>query len=378
MTLMNTNSTIKEGIDQFTAEDTADENTNYTTQEVIKPFASGEQPQAEQQSTVETENEDDDFSGIFSNDSILNEEHSQVTQKVTKDTDEHHRKISEISVKPTPADKLIELQVQMLLDEKISMAGKILDVLIQLNLLDPDNNEALKAFENTKICQNICRVISQSNDVRGKIQAKACEFAFHLTWSRNIDKSHNYFVRRFIANNSIGIISDLLKQFPTNTLIQESGCGVLANLAYSVKSNQNDAISLTKKFECSNCFETLYVSMREFPNNPTLLFNVVSILCDLIVEDPKHSMSDPTEKVTFIAPILDLLGHYYGDPFQVDLITKSLYFLWKVAIRYQKTLRVVIRGKGGTVILAEVEDYYKKQSKNVVSALAGSILMLMY
>jgi len=315
-------------------------------------------------------------------------------------TEEGEDDIPKIVNAPTPANKLVEIQVKMLMDYKYTW--NLLDVFLQFDKYNDNNNNEedndtniYDAFQNTDICKNLTTLLrkqeyhpkKEEDEKKSKSLAskkiitfgKVCKLITNL-----ICTDIKYFGNQFVIQDD-GVcgaeIVQRMKENPSNVHVQDHGCNALRNM--SCVENITDAI-LKTIFCNTDALDVMSSAMKHFPNNMDLQESV--IVCGIkiigsssISDDENITTQMLIENYNFVELTLKTLESYFDKDQIAKPACKFLKLILATTINNGTTkAKSIIRENGGTVLLAKIEDHYQKLSNTKIVKSAVEVMKLMY
>jgi len=250
---------------------------------------------------------------------------------------------------PTPANRFIERQVEMLLQEDSVIT--ILDTFIKMELYKEENFSFCDAFKNTNICKNIISVI-ETQDQTDEVVTIACAFITDLTCDKE------FFQNQLATSDFIQAITDQMKIFLENEELQVCVCEAISNISCA-DFEENSIMEIFK----NDTLKVISDVMKKYPENVNIQGSITRLIYSISLQC--KAMRDIVIQNNFVEYTLDALNKNFEDN---DLSEYSCEFL-KLIVEKEE-VKICIRGKDGTILLAKIESHYRKISENEVADLA--------
>eukprot|EP00548_Thalassiothrix_antarctica_P018683 CAMPEP_0194194826 /NCGR_PEP_ID=MMETSP0154-20130528/75796_1 /TAXON_ID=1049557 /ORGANISM="Thalassiothrix antarctica, Strain L6-D1" /LENGTH=276 /DNA_ID=CAMNT_0038919291 /DNA_START=168 /DNA_END=995 /DNA_ORIENTATION=+ len=238
---------------------------------------------------------------------------------------------------PTPANRFIERQVEMLLQEDSVIT--ILDTFIKMELHKEENYSLCDAFKNTNICKNIISVI-ETQDQTDEVVRKACGFITRLTC-----KDKEFFTNQLATSDSIQAITDQMKIFLENEELQVHVCEAISSISCA-DFEENSIMEIFK----NDTLKVISDVMKKYPENVGIQGSIAILVYNVSLEC--KAMRDIFIQNNFVEYTLDALNKNFEDN---DL---SKYFCEFLKLIVEKEeVKICIRAKDGTILLAKIESH---------------------
>jgi len=252
---------------------------------------------------------------------------------------------------PTPANRCLERQIQLLLDK--STISAVLDIFLAMRLSKGENTELCKAFENTDISKNLIKTLKETdNDEDGNISGKTLELIGDLM------RNNSSMRKDFVRNGAIIAIAETMKLFLQNEKLQQHGSRALF---YILKDEYWKGASNIESFYdlfYDVILNVLAEVMRKYPMNISIQKQIIAFLSCITCTYTNDEMIEKVIQMKCVEYTLNALSKYNSR----DILFRILSFKLLTNLNKIDAAKACLREKDLTLILAKIEKFDRKKS----------------